>query len=195
MSEIHDNSDNAKPPALAGAGPRVRTVPAGDNRQRLVCPDCNYVQYENPLIVVGAVVTWEDKVLLCKRAINPRKGFWTIPAGFLELHEAAAHGAIRETREEAGAEIEIDALLAVYNVPRISQVQLIYRARLLKPEISAGVESEAVELYEWDRIPWDELAFASVHWALHHFDEVRDQPVFTARTNALDNAWGEISRP
>jgi ADP-ribose pyrophosphatase YjhB (NUDIX family) len=195
MSENSNNPETAAASAPPGAGPRVRTVPPGDNRQRLVCPDCNYVQYENPLIVVGAVATWEDKILLCKRAINPRKGYWTIPAGFLELHEAAAHGAIRETMEEAGAEIEIDALLAVYNVPRISQVQLIYRARLLKPEFSAGEESEAVELYEWDRIPWDELAFPSVHWALHHFDEVRDQPVFTARTNALDNAWGEISRP
>lgn len=182
---------NEAPP---GSGPRVRTVPSGDNRQRLVCPDCNYIQYENPLVVVGAVVTWEDRVLLCKRAIHPRKGYWTIPAGFLELHEAAAHGAIRETREEACAEIEIDALLAVYNVPRISQVQLIYRARLLKPEFAPGDESEDVRLYDWDRIPWDDLAFPSVHWALNHFDEVRHQTVFTARTNALDNAWGEISK-
>ena len=192
------NTENTAVPksgeTVPGAGPRVRTVPEGDNRQRLVCPDCNFIQYENPLVVVGVVATWEDRVLLCKRAIHPRKGFWTIPAGFLELHEAAAHGAIRETREEACAEIEIDALLAVYNVPRISQIQLIYRARMLTGAFAAGEESEDVALFKWDDIPWDELAFPSSHWALTHFDEVRDQDVFSARTNALDNAWGEISK-
>ena len=186
---MSDASNTTPSKAVDRAGPRVRTVPAGDNRQRLVCPDCNYIQYENPLVVVGAVVTWEDRFLLCKRAINPRKGHWTIPAGFLELHEAAAHGAIRETREEACAEIEIDALLAVYNVPRISQIQLIYRARLLQPEFAAGEESEDVALFAWD-----DLAFPSSHWALQHFDEVRGQDVFATRTNALDNAWGEISK-
>lgn len=191
---MSDASSKTGSEGIDGAGPRVRAVPAGDNRQRLVCPDCNYIQYENPLVVVGAVVTWEDRFLLCKRAINPRKGRWTIPAGFLELHEAAAHGAIRETREEACAEIEIDALLAVYNVPRISQIHLIYRATLLKPEFAAGEESEAVALFAWDEIPWDELAFPSSHWALRHYDEVRGQDVFATRTNALDNTWGEISK-
>lgn len=172
----------------------MRTIPDGDNRPRLVCPDCNYIQYQNPLIVVGAIASWDDKILLCRRAIEPRKGYWTMPAGYLELNEAAAHGAVRETREEACAEIEIDALLAVYNIPRISQVQLIYRAKMVSPDFAPGEESEDVALFEWDRIPWDNLAFPSVIWALNHYDEVRGQPVFTARTNALDNAWGEISR-
>lgn len=189
-----DDKNGNRGDAKAGVGPRVRTIPDGDNRPQLVCPDCNYIQYQNPLIVVGAIASWDDKILLCRRAIEPRKGYWTMPAGYLELNEAAAHGAVRETLEEACAEIEIDALLAVYNIPRISQVQLIYRAKMISPDFAPGEESEDVALFEWDRIPWDNLAFPSVIWALNHYDEVRGQPVFTARTNALDNAWGEISR-
>src|SRR5688572_12081053 len=102
-------------------------VPDGDNRLRQVCTDCGFIAYENPKVVVGAVVTWAEKILLCRRAINPRQGFWTLPAGFMELHESAETGAAREAMEEANARIEIDALLAAYTIPRLSQVQLIYR--------------------------------------------------------------------
>ena len=164
-------------------GPRVRAVPDGDNRERLVCPDCGFINYENPKVVVGAVVGHEDRILLCRRAIGPRKGFWTLPAGFMELNETPAEGAKRETREEACAEIEIDALLAVYSIPRISQVQVIYRARLAAPKFAAGPESSEVGLFGWTEIPWDELAFPSVHWALGHYDEVRGETNFTARGN------------
>lgn len=164
-------------------GPRVHRVPDGDNRRRLVCPDCGFINYENPKIVVGAVVTWDDRVLLCKRAINPRHGYWTIPAGYLELNETVTEGARREAREEACADIEIDALLAVYNVPRISQVQLIYRARLRAPEYGVGEESLEVELFDWRDIPWADLAFPSVTWALRHFQEVGDAAVFEPRGN------------
>ena len=167
----------------SGGGPRVREIPEGDNRARLVCPDCGFINYENPKIVVGAVVTWQDRFLMCRRAINPRKGHWTIPAGFLELNESVTDGARREAVEEACADIEIDALLAVYNVPRISQVQLIYRATLLRPDFAAGVESLEVALFDWDALPWDDLAFPSVRWALHHFDEVRGMARFAPRTN------------
>ncbi len=180
----------SKPPSsgiAAEVGPRVRETPAGDNRPRLVCPECAYIKYDNPLMVVGAVATWDDRILLCRRAIEPRRGFWTIPAGYLELHEAAADGAIRETREEANAAIEIDALLAVYNIPRISQVQLIYRARLTDPAISAGEESEEVGLFDWESIPWSDIAFPSVHWALNHHRAVRGEPVFVAHTNPLES--------
>jgi ADP-ribose pyrophosphatase YjhB (NUDIX family) len=166
-----------------GGGPRVREIPEGDNRPRLICPDCGFINYENPKIVVGAVVTWQDKFLLCRRAINPRKGHWTIPAGFLELNESVIDGARREAVEEACADIEIDALLAVYNVPRISQVQLIYRATLPRPDFAAGEESLEVALFEWDALPWDDLAFPSVSWALHHFDEVRGMASFAPHTN------------
>lgn len=148
-------------------GPSVRTIPQGDDRLRLVCPDCGYVAYENPLIVVGAVATWEDRILLCRRAIDPRKGYWTLPAGFMELNETTEQGAVREAWEEACARIEIESLLALYNLPRISQVQMIYRARLVSPEVAAGPESLEVGLFRWDEIPWDDIAFPTVHWALH----------------------------
>lgn len=164
-------------------GPRVREIPAGDNRLRLVCPDCGFINYENPKIVVGSVVTWQDRFLLCRRAIDPRKGHWTIPAGFLELNESAIDGARREATEEACADIEIDALLAVYNVPRISQVQLIYRAVLRRPEFAAGEESLEVALFDWEDLPWHDLAFPSVRWALHHFQEVRGEASFAPRSN------------
>ena len=164
-------------------GPRVREIPAGDNRHRLVCPDCGFINYENPKIVVGSVAVWQDRVLLCRRAINPRKGHWTIPAGFLELNESVIDGARREATEEACADIEIDALLAVYNVPRISQVQLIYRATLRRPEFAPGEESLDVALFEWDDVPWDDLAFPSVRWALNHWREVGEAREFVTRVN------------
>lgn len=158
-------------------GPRERRIPPGDDKPRLVCPDCDFVAYENPKIVVGSVVTEGDRVLLCRRAIEPRRGFWTLPAGYLELHEAPDEGAKREAREEACAAIELEGLLAVYSIPRISQVQLFYRARLIAPEIACGPESLEVRLMRWDEIPWDELAFPSVLWALRHFEATRGQPL------------------
>ncbi|MDY0871977.1 NUDIX hydrolase [Dongia rigui] len=158
-------------------------IPEGDNRLRQVCTDCGFVAYENPKVVVGAVVTLGEKILLCRRAINPRKGFWTLPAGFMELHESAETGAAREALEEANAKIEIEALLAAYTIPRLSQVQLIYRARLIDPAISAGVESLEVGLFDYADIPWDELAFPSVNWALTQFASVRHLSVFPAFGN------------
>jgi ADP-ribose pyrophosphatase YjhB (NUDIX family) len=161
----------------------VRAVPEGDNRERMMCPDCGFVHYDNPKVVVGSVVRNEGRVLLCKRPIKPRQGYWTLPAGYLELNETTSEGALREAYEEARAKIALEGLLAVYNIPRLSQVQLIYRARLLSPEISPGPESEAVGLYAWEEIPWDSLAFPSVHRALKHAREVWDAEVFSARTN------------
>lgn len=160
-----------------------RRVPEGDDRERLVCGDCGAVVYENPKIVVGTVATWEEKILLCRRAIEPRKGFWTLPAGYLELNEAAAEGAKREAWEEARAQLELEQLLAVYSIPRISQIQLIYRARLLSPEVEAGPESAEVGLFAWAELPWKELAFPSVHWALGHHREVLGETVFAPRVN------------
>lgn len=164
-------------------GPTIRTVPAGDNRERLVCADCGFVQYDNPKIVVGAVVQWQGQVLLCKRAIEPRIGFWTLPAGYLELGESPAEGAIREAHEEACADIVIDALLAVYSVPRISQVQLIYRAALQTPSFKPTAESLDVALFDWDAIPWDALAFPTVAWALAAWRRIGDAPIFAPDVN------------
>lgn len=168
-------------------GPRVRTVPPGDDRERLLCPDCGYVAYQNPLIVVGSVATWtegaEDRILMCRRAIAPRKGYWTLPAGFMEEHETTQAGAMREAWEEARANIEIDALLAVYDIPRISQVQLIFRARLLSPDVAAGPESEEVALFRWDEIPWRDIAFPTVHWALREYEARKGQTAFAPAVN------------
>jgi ADP-ribose pyrophosphatase YjhB (NUDIX family) len=146
----------------------VRQVPEGDNRERMVCADCGHIAYENPKIVVGSVVLSGDKVLMCRRAIEPRKGFWTLPAGYMELGETLEEGAAREALEEAHAEIAIEGILGVYSIARIGQVQVIFRARFAaaEPAFGAGEESLEVRLFGWDEIPWAEIAFPSVRWAL-----------------------------
>ena len=164
-------------------GPSLRSIPEGDNRERMICAECGYILYDNPKIVVGSVARWGERILLCRRSIHPRNGYWTLPAGYLELNEAASAGAEREAWEEARARIEIEGLLANYAIPRISQVQLIYRARLLDEAIEAGTESLEVRLFDWQEIPWSELAFPSVSWALQHDREARATRDFTARIN------------
>jgi ADP-ribose pyrophosphatase YjhB (NUDIX family) len=175
----------AEPPSPR-RGPSVLATPEGDNRERMVCPDCGFINYENPKIVVGSVCLWEERILLCRRAINPRRGFWTLPAGYLELHESTSAGAIREAWEEAQATIAIDGLLAIYDIPRISQVQIMYRARLVTPAFAAGPESLEVKLFAWEEIPWDELAFPSVRWALEHYRDCVATGDFTARGTPSD---------
>ena len=165
------------------AGPTVLRIPEGDNRERLTCPDCGFINYENPKIVVGAVCTWEGKLLLCRRAIDPRSGFWTIPAGYMELNETAEAGASREVKEEACADIDIDGLIGVYTIPRISQVQLIYRATLKDGVFAAGEETLELDLYDWKDIPWDDLAFPSVKWALDHWREIADDEIWPPFSN------------
>jgi ADP-ribose pyrophosphatase YjhB (NUDIX family) len=156
-----------------------RLIPAGDSRERLVCDGCGFVDYVNPKVVVGAVCLWEDRVLLCKRAIEPRRGYWTVPAGFMEERESVEEGVVRETLEEAGADIEIGPLLGIWSVPRISQVHIMFVARLRSPTIEKGEESEEVRLYRWDEIPWADLAFPSVTGALQYYEKIRGQDVFT----------------
>lgn len=160
-----------------------RVVPEGDDRERLVCRTCGFVNYVNPKIVVGSVVTHGGRFLMARRAINPRRGFWTLPAGFMEEGETVEAGARREAQEEANAQIAIDALLAVYSIPRISQVQLIHRATLASPDFSPGPESLEVRLFAWDEIPWDEIAFPSVVWALNHWREAEGRTGFAPFTN------------
>jgi len=158
-----------------------RRTPSSDDRPRLVCTECGFIEYQNPKVIVGSVVQADDAILMCRRGIEPRAGFWTLPAGYLELGETPEEGAMREAREEACAQIQIDALLAVFGIPRISQVQLIFRARLAAPGIAAGPESREVGLFTWDRIPWDEIAFPSVRWALDYFAETRGLAAFAAK--------------
>ncbi len=143
-------------------------MPSGDTLTRQVCNHCGFVAYQNPKIVVGSVVRHDGKILLCRRAIEPRKGFWTIPAGYLELNETPEQGALREAREEACAQLELKGLLAVYSVPRLSQVQLIYRATLIDGAFAPGEESLETELFHPNEIPYAQIAFPTVHWALRH---------------------------
>lgn len=178
-------------PNPSDPGNFTRRTPVGDDRERLVCDDCGFIQYENPKIVVGVVAYSGESVLLCRRAIEPRSGYWTLPAGYLELGEDAEAGACREAWEEARAQLEVEQLLAVYSIPRISQVQLIYRARLITPEVAAGPESEEVALFPLDQLPRDTIAFPSVHWALDHYQETRQEVVFAPRSNP-DGATGSL---
>ncbi len=141
----------------------------GDTKERAVCPACATIHYENPLNVVGTVPYFGDKVLLCKRNIEPRFGKWTLPAGFLELGETTAQGALRETSEEAGAVIEMEGLFSILNIARVGQVHLFYRARLLSDQFDPGVETIEARLYAEDEIPWDDIAFRSVKETLDLF--------------------------
>ncbi|WP_262692272.1 NUDIX hydrolase [Kordiimonas aestuarii] len=165
-----------------------KRIPEGDERERLVCTDCGFIHYENPRIIAGAVVEHAGRILLCRRAIFPQKGRWTIPAGYLENGEAPHEGAAREVYEEALAEIEITDLLAVYAVKHISQVHLMYRATLKAPDFGPGTESLEVALFDWQDIPWDELAFPSVHWVLNHHREVRGKTGFAPFTNPVGSS-------
>ena len=148
-------------------------VPADDNRERAVCPACATIHYDNPLNVVGTVPVWGEQVLLCKRAIEPRYGFWTLPAGFLELGETTAQGALRETDEEAGAQIELGPLFTVLNVARVGQVHLFYLAKMNSPTLDPGSETLEARLFREDEVPWDEIAFRTVRETLRYFFEDR----------------------
>ena len=152
-----------------GSAVENRIPDDGDTKPRAVCPACHTIHYVNPLNVVGTIPVWEDKVLLCKRNIEPRKGKWTLPAGFMELGETTAEGAARETVEEAGAQFEMQALFSLINVARVGQVHLFYRATLLSPEFDPGTETQEAILFDEADIPWDEIAFRTVKETLEHF--------------------------
>jgi len=141
----------------------------GDTKERAVCTQCNTIHYENPLNVVGTVPHWGDKVLLCKRNIEPRWGKWTLPAGFMELGETTAEGAARETDEEAGAQFELQGLFSLLNVTRVGQVHLFYRAKLLSEHFAPGIETIEARLFAEDEIPWDEIAFRTVKETLERY--------------------------
>ncbi len=172
-------------------------IPPGEDRERQVCDRCGFVDYVNPKIVAGAVVAWAEngpphgpgavpldqvKILLCRRAIHPRRGYWTLPAGFMETGETTREAARREIREEACAEVECDAVLALYDVTARAQVHVFQRARLLGGS-AAGPESLEVALYGWDEIPWEDLAFTTVHRALRAWLDSREQAVFAPYSN------------
>ncbi len=159
----------------ACGSPVQYVTPADDNRERATCTVCATVHYENPLNVVGTLPVWNDKVLLCRRNIEPRHGFWTLPAGFMELGETTEQGAIRETVEEAGARVELQGLYTLLNVVRVGQLHLFYRARLLDTDFAPGPETIEAQLFAEAEIPWDELAFRTVRETLKHYFEDRRQ--------------------
>ncbi|CAM9744462.1 unnamed protein product [Chrysoparadoxa australica] len=160
-------------------------APEGDDHQRRRCRGCGYIEYVNPKIVCGSVATLKaegqpERILLCKRSIEPRKNYWTLPAGYMELGETAEEGAAREAYEEAGAKIRVTSLLAVYSLKHISQVQLLYQAELASDDLSPGLESLEVGLFTANEIPWEQLAFPTTSWALmHHSKQHQGQGPFS----------------
>jgi len=158
--------------SVCGAAVETR-IPPGDTLPRRVCVRCETIHYQNPKLVIGSIPIWERQVLLCKRAIEPRYGKWTLPAGFMENGETVAEAATRETIEEAGAHIELGDMFSMLSVPHINQVHVFYLARLLDLEFTAGVESLEVRMFDEDDVPWDELAFRTVSRTLKFFFEDR----------------------
>jgi ADP-ribose pyrophosphatase YjhB (NUDIX family) len=153
-------------------------VPLDDNRERAVCPSCATIHYENPLNVVGTVPYWEDQVLLCRRNIEPRRGFWTLPAGFMELGETTADGALRETVEEAGAHVDMGPLFSVLNVVKAGQVHFFYLAALRDVVFDPGPETIEAQLFREDEIPWDDVAFRTTRETLKRYFDDRRQGGF-----------------
>ncbi|MEO8145778.1 MAG: NUDIX hydrolase [Betaproteobacteria bacterium] len=160
------------------AAPLLKRVPPGDSMPRSVCDACGSVHYQNPKLVVGTVPEWEGRILLCRRAIEPRYGYWTLPAGFMENGETTGEGAARETLEEAGARVELLAAFSMISVPYVNQVHVFYRARLLDLDFEAGVESLEVALVEEARVPWKDIAFRTVGLTLKHWFADRARNTF-----------------
>ena len=165
-----------------GTAVAYRVPDDGDTKHRAVCPACATIHYENPLNVVGTVPHWGEKVLLCKRNIEPRWGKWTLPAGFMELSETTAEGAARETIEEAGAQFELQGLFSLLNVARVGQVHLFYRAQLTSDQFNPGHETIEARLFAEDEIPWDEIAFRTVKETLERYFEDRRTGVYGIHT-------------
>jgi ADP-ribose pyrophosphatase YjhB (NUDIX family) len=163
---------------VCGAAAAYR-VPADDNRERAVCTACGEIHYVNPINVVGTVPVWGDQVLLCRRAIEPRHGKWTLPAGFMEMGETCSAGALRETVEEAGARVELQGLFTMLDVVSAGQIHLFYRARMLDTTLDPGPETLEARLFQEHEVPWDELAFRTVRETLRLFFADRKANVFT----------------
>ncbi len=170
--------------SLCGAPVELR-IPPDDNRTRHVCTGCGEVHYQNPKLIVGALPEWQDKVLMCRRAIEPRHGLWTLPAGFMENGETTAEAAARETLEEANARIAIGDLYSMYSLPFINQVHILFRARLLDLDFCPGQESLDVKLFSKTEIPWDEIAFRPVRFSLEHYFAERSSGKFSFHLGEL----------
>ena len=173
--------------------PIIVMIPPDDNRQRHVCVSCQMIHYQNPRVVAGCLPEYGDKILLCKRAIQPRAGFWTLPAGFMELDETSIEAALRETLEEANARVEILDLYAVFNLPHVNQVYMMFRSRLLDLDFSPGSESLEVNLFTETEIPWDDLAFTTIRQTLKYFYQDRQNGNFQVHTGDILKQDGKYS--
>jgi len=172
--------------SVCGSADIERRVPDGDTLPRDVCANCATIHYQNPKIVVGCLPEWEDRVLLCRRAIEPRYGLWTLPAGFLENGETLANGALRETLEEAHARVALGELYAVISLPQINQVYMMFRARLVDLDFSAGAESLEVRLFDEREIPWESIAFRTIARTLRNYFLDRRRGGFALHVSAIE---------
>ena len=163
----------------------IEKIPLGDQNARKVCTHCGTIHYVNPKVICGALAIWDDKVLLCRRAIEPRYGLWTLPAGYMELFETMEQGAARETREESEAEVEIENLYCMYNIPRIGQIYVLFKTKIIDGKFGAGEETIESRLFEEHEIPWGELAFPSVERTLRHYFEDRKNNSFPMHLETL----------
>lgn len=164
----------------------TQRIPPGDSLPRHICDSCNTIHYQNPRMVVGCIPEWEDRILLCRRAIEPRYGLWTVPAGYMENGETTLEGAQRETLEEANARIEMGPLYALYNIPHINQVYILFRARLLDLGFRAGAETLEVRLFSEHEIPWSAIAFATVRNTLTHYYQDRKNGEFRFHMGTIE---------
>lgn len=171
------------------ANPLARIIPPDDNRVRDACLQCGAVHYQNPRNVVGVVPIWEDKILLCRRAIEPRYNTWTLPAGFMELKETTAEGAMREADEEAGAKLELGAIFTMIDVPAAGQVHVYYLAKVLSPELNPGPESLEARFFALDEIPWNELSFRTVKSTIEHYLADKAKGVFSFHHYSLSENY------
>ena len=167
------------------AAPVVLRIPPGDDRPRHVCDACGTIHYQNPKIVAGCIPEYEGRILLCRRAIEPRSGFWTLPAGFMENGETTEEAAVRETREEANARVEVDALFTCLDIPRINQVYVMFRGRVAGGSFAPGAESLDTRLFEEAEVPWDEIAFPAITRTLELWFRDRRNGAFGTHTGVI----------
>jgi len=166
----------------------TQRIPEGDNLPRYICDVCDTIHYQNPNIVTGSIPVYGDQILLCKRAIEPRYGKWTLPAGFMENSETLEQAAMRESMEEANANIELEQLYTIFSLPHVNQVYIMYRAKLLDESFEPGIESLEVQLFDEKDIPWDELAFRTIHYTLKYFFEDRKRGKYEMRSHLIGPA-------
>jgi ADP-ribose pyrophosphatase YjhB (NUDIX family) len=162
-----------------------QSVPPGDNRPRHCCGACGTIHYQNPKMVLGTIPVWGDKILLCRRAIEPRYGYWTLPAGFMENGESTAEGAERETSEEAGARIELGEPFSIIDVPQVDQIHMFFRARMTEITLDPGPESLEARLFDESEIPWDRIAFRTISQTLRWFFEDRRSGAYRLHTSVI----------